>query len=104
MSTFRNFMVKNFVGLEGVKLATLGKDGKFKPARTISWMKGGIRIFVVFLLYGIEKILSRGEFIWWDAPFLLAIAFCIWAGFIYPRTNPLQPDEMNEVETEKRSK
>lgn len=97
-------MVKNFVGLEGIKVATLGKDGKFKPARTISWIKGGPRIAWVFILYGIEKILTNGEFIWWDIPFLLLVALCFWAGFIYPRTNPLQKEEMNEVETENYSK
>jgi len=98
MITFRQFMVKNFLGLEGVKLATLGKNGKFKPARTISWLKAGPRTFFVFVVYGIEKILTDGFMTFWDIPLLLAVAFCVWAGFIYPQTNPLKIEEMNDVE------
>jgi len=98
MATFRRFMVKNFLGYEGVKLATLGKNGKFKRASTFTWLKVTPRIFFLLAIYGIEKIIMDGLFTFWDIPFILAIIFCVWGGFIYSHTNPLKIEEMNDVE------
>lgn len=95
---YRKFMVKNFVGLGGVKLATMGKDGKFKPARTISWLKASPRTFFVFILYGIQKIMTGGLFTFWDVPLLALIVFCLYAGFIYAQKYPLEEWEKNDVE------
>jgi len=91
-------MVKNFLGLEGIKISTLGKNGKFKPARTISWLKAGPRTFFVFIVYGVEKILTDVTITFWDIPLMTALLFCVWAGFIYPHINPLKVEEMNDVE------
>jgi hypothetical protein len=95
---YRKFMVKNFVGLGGVKLATMGKDGKFKPARTISWLKAGPRIFLVFLLYGILKLITGVFLTIWEIPMLALVAFCLYAGFIYAQKYPLEEWEKNDVE------
>lgn len=94
-------MRRNFLGLTGIRVSTLDKEGKFKQPRTISWLNAGPRIFVAVVLYGVQKIFTAGDIVWWDIPFIAILAFCIYGGFIYPYTNPLQVEELNEVEKEK---
>ena len=95
---YRKFMVKNFIGLGGVKLATMDKDGKFKPAKTISWLKSGPRTFLAFVLYGVFKIITGDSFTILDITLLALVVFCLYAGFIYARKHPLEEWEKNDVE------
>jgi hypothetical protein len=52
----------------------------------------------VFILYGIEKIMTGGFFTFWDIPLLALITFCVYAGFIYAQKHPLEEWEKNDVE------
>ena len=96
MTGFRKFMVRNFVGLNGVRIRLFGKR------YTVSWMKGAIFFYLFLVIFvGVAELLLTRYYPKLDwLPFIPAIIF---VGIfetvkLYTIKYPMTKDEANWVE------